>query len=614
MSTQGSRIDRVRVLASPGTDLSGLAPRMRQALSQWLDEASAPSHGLPPNAIVLLQRLRLLWRAVRHADPQPLADSLREARHGLQLQGPTLGPGCPAVWFHDEAEVLAGLAHDALSGTLGQRWWWRQLLGTAPHDEAVQARWVRSPRHVPQALGLLQATHGDVAWLRHMAPSARGALLQGLASAFPVGARVQAWVGAGSPPIADWSPGPDEATRLACLCHALAHRPQDAAHADTFLRRHAGLAPPPTGTAPQADGDAAIAIGAARHPSAPTTPTRTDRAPTRGEPAIGTLPGRGKAGTDHIAPNDAPNVAADVPAASPVTVPSRATASASASASASGPGSVPGPMASAQGVAAEQTNHRRPGQASAGSTGSGDGLMPSDAGTVPAHATEGRDGASHRDTPAPSASSTPPAPQASPAAPVSSARARPAPFTHTLPTHTDTRYAGLFFLLNVALSLGLYGDFTQPRTPGLPLSPWQFLRAAGQALGGRAARTDPLFHWLIAMDPSPPPRTPLPAGWQPPPGCPVALAQPLAAPASLRVLWPLVRARLALALGLPPTQAVATTLRLPAQVRARAGRVDVHASLVHLPLAVRLAGLDRDPGWLPAAGCDIRFHFEGCPP
>lgn len=579
---------------------------MRQALSQWLDEASAPSHGLPPNAIVLLQRLRLPWRAVRHADPQPLADSLREARHGLQLQGPTLGPACPAVWFHDEAEVLAGLAHDALSGTLGQRWWWRQLLGTAPHDEAVQARWVRSPRHVPQALGLLQATHGDVAWLRHMAPSARGALLQGLASAFPVGARVQAWVCAGSTPIADWSPGPDEATRLACLCHALAHRPQDAAHADTFLRRHAGLAPSPTGTAPQADGDAAIAIGAARHPSAPTTPTRTDRAPTRGEPAIGTLPGRGKAGTDHIAPNDAPNVAADATIASPVTAPSRAAASA--------PGPAPGLMASAQGIAAEQTDHRRPGQASSGSTSSGNGVMPGDAGTVPAHAMEGRDGASQRDTPAPSASSTPPDPQASPAAPVSSARAHPAPFTHTLPTPTDTRYAGLFFLLNVALSLGLYGDFTQPRTPGLPLSPWQFLRAAGQALGGRAARTDPLFDWLIAMDPSPPPRTPLPAGWQPPPGCAVALAPPLAAPTSLRALWPLVRARLALALGLPPAQAVATTLRLPAQVRARAGRVDVHASLAHLPLAVRLAGLDRDPSWLPAAGCDIRFHFEGCPP
>jgi hypothetical protein len=27
------------------------------------------------------------------------------------------------------------------------------------------------------------------------------------------------------------------------------------------------------------------------------------------------------------------------------------------------------------------------------------------------------------------------------------------------------------------------------------------------------------------------------------------------------------------------------------------------------PLPLRIAGLDRDPGWLPAAGLAIRFHF-----
>jgi hypothetical protein len=32
--------------------------------------------------------------------------------------------------------------------------------------------------------------------------------------------------------------------------------------------------------------------------------------------------------------------------------------------------------------------------------------------------------------------------------------------------------------------------------------------------------------------------------------------------------------------------------------------------LHHLPLSIRLAGLDRNPGWVPASGCDIRFHFE----
>jgi len=45
-------------------------------------------------------------------------------------------------------------------------------------------------------------------------------------------------------------------------------------------------------------------------------------------------------------------------------------------------------------------------------------------------------------------------------------------------------------------------------------------------------------------------------------------------------------------------------------VHARADRLDLHFTLDALPLAVRLAGVDRDPGWIPSAGCDIRFCFD----
>jgi hypothetical protein len=81
-------------------------------------------------------------------------------------------------------------------------------------------------------------------------------------------------------------------------------------------------------------------------------------------------------------------------------------------------------------------------------------------------------------------------------------------------------------------------------------------------------------------------------------------------------LWPYLRARLALALGLSGGGARAgrrlasVMLRLPARVEDGGDRVDVHLPLDVLPLTVRLAGLDRDPGWIPAAGCDVRFHFH----
>ena len=59
-----------------------------------------------------------------------------------------------------------------------------------------------------------------------------------------------------------------------------------------------------------------------------------------------------------------------------------------------------------------------------------------------------------------------------------------------------------------------------------------------------------------------------------------------------------------------PRAAVALLCRHAAEVRCDASRVEIALSLSSLPLPVRIAGLDRDPGWIPAAGRDVRFHFS----
>ena len=41
-----------------------------------------------------------------------------------------------------------------------------------------------------------------------------------------------------------------------------------------------------------------------------------------------------------------------------------------------------------------------------------------------------------------------------------------------------------------------------------------------------------------------------------------------------------------------------------------AEHVDIYFSLGALPFEIRLAGLDRDPGWIPAAGKTVTFHYE----
>ena len=38
--------------------------------------------------------------------------------------------------------------------------------------------------------------------------------------------------------------------------------------------------------------------------------------------------------------------------------------------------------------------------------------------------------------------------------------------------------------------------------------------------------------------------------------------------------------------------------------------VDVMFSLAELPIELRLSGLDRDPGWIPAADRVVAFHYD----
>jgi hypothetical protein len=253
-------------------------------------------------------------------------------------------------------------------------------------------------------------------------------------------------------------------------------------------------------------------------------------------------------------------------------------------------------------------------------------------------------------------------------------------------TSIQTRHGGLLFVLNAALQLSLYGDFTQPTHAGLACTPWRFLWLAGRAWCGPSFRADPLAAWLAKRDAATDRRYDAPtntdwyidrtwlepfalasgmwrARWQAgrfsllhPMGFSVCelqapadrcealisseaarlglafergvqrtvLAKRAATPSPRNLirrrlgcpdpLWPYLHARLALALddghAATPRRRVAAMLNLPAQLQSSGPeRLDLNFELDALPLAVRLAGLDRDPGWIPSAGCDVRFHF-----
>jgi hypothetical protein len=243
----------------------------------------------------------------------------------------------------------------------------------------------------------------------------------------------------------------------------------------------------------------------------------------------------------------------------------------------------------------------------------------------------------------------------------------------------ETEWGGVFYLINVALGLGLYADFTQPRRRGLNLPVWDFLELLGGELAGEASRMDPIWSCLARLSGRRPDESPgmdfaAPTEWRlrrewlagVGPGGPwtwtdaggrllvrhlkdfllldvartgerleCQLERELAdlgigdrlpltedggfAPSQeigsmerwLAWLAPFVRARLASAIGFEdPLAATHFVLQHRAKAEATEDHVAVRFQLSTHPIELRKAGLDRDPGWVPAARRSIGFHYD----
>jgi hypothetical protein len=234
----------------------------------------------------------------------------------------------------------------------------------------------------------------------------------------------------------------------------------------------------------------------------------------------------------------------------------------------------------------------------------------------------------------------------------------------------DTELGGAFYLLNLALFLELYGDFTTPLSPGIALDPWDLLALLVPALLGERP-PDPLWRLLADLAGRPPGRPPgaafrPPRAWRTPPAW-LAPFPPdgewtwSAGPATLRLRHPAgflaaavprtaapARAQLARELrrvGRPPVRraalgpeprdprtrwvsrlaayagarlrlaldldaAAAFLVRRHARVHVTPAHVDVVFSLADHAIDIRYAGLDRTPGWIPAAGRFVELHFR----
>jgi len=153
----------------------------------------------------------------------------------------------------------------------------------------------------------------------------------------------------------------------------------------------------------------------------------------------------------------------------------------------------------------------------------------------------------------------------------------------------ETELGGVFYLINLALFMEIYSDFTSPvESLHDDLSIWDFVAIVGKEIDQET--NDPIWELLRDF-----------AGHDD--------EDELITPSWLTDLLPHIRARLHLALGVDDDLAQ-ILLHHHARVTITPTHLDIFFSLADHPIELRLSGLDRNPGWVPAAGRFIAFHYD----
>jgi len=166
----------------------------------------------------------------------------------------------------------------------------------------------------------------------------------------------------------------------------------------------------------------------------------------------------------------------------------------------------------------------------------------------------------------------------------------------------ESQFAGIFYLINLALHLELYADFTAPLRAGLALPIGDFLALVGEHIFDDAFRLDPVWDLLAEL-----------GGREhlEPAGLEFDALQELTLSMKISDWTSILAACAAPALDLDePAAALPFLCARPGRLALTSTRLDATFELTAHPLSIRVAGLDRDPGWVPAAGRVIRFHYE----
>ncbi|HEX3094917.1 MAG TPA: hypothetical protein VHW72_19925 [Candidatus Angelobacter sp.] len=622
----------------------------QQRIERMLRSATLHPSGLPESATLVVRRLAdplpsrlragpydLLpdasWQRAVTASLEKLAASAARPAYGA------VPAETDAVLFYDRAEVLAALALAWISGTLPAQWWWREFLRGRDSVTTLLLEWSESPQYVPGALDLLAKRARAVQFVQRIPQLAASEILEAVLIAFNV-----------PRPVAE-----DTASQKIAENRAAAQQ-QVASTARTQKGpRVIALHPPFRRWVPEADTPALLptqsmlliqALMLRRAPAVART-AAFQKDLRWWQAAVESVAASEDRETEEIQAELPHWASQEKPAAPEMPV---ATAGQEA-----GGGSQPAPLpGAAPEHHAEKVVAAEPVLAATSEildTAVPGAAPPSQQPAIANESTSFEDPLQPRRM----AHQAPALPQGL-SIEYAAGREETQPERASEPVTTlETEYGGVFFLLSLALYLYIYGDFTSPAKPGLELNIWDFLALMAFELTDGEIEKDPLWaelaslsgrpksvraglgfdppdewrvsaEWLAAFAENYVPQPALsngrmismhPAGFiavDVPAETSVAdgVGEPFSGIDRLQrwVGWMAAyfRARLVRALG--REDAVALLCRRPARVMLTLTHVDVTFALDHHPIELRMAGLDRDLGWIPAAGRYVAFHFE----
>ncbi|HEV7505502.1 MAG TPA: hypothetical protein VGS07_11365 [Thermoanaerobaculia bacterium] len=549
---RGTTIGRLRFVAATA-DPNAL--RMRGGTVLGTLDLQPPS--MPEQAILCIRKLHdplpggLDLRSSAAPRPAAWEAAMRSAIAGAMRGAvrPALGPvpaNADAVLFADRSELLACAARDGLRGALTIHWWWTHLLRGERSTAAVIREWARTPAYVPAAVELL-AAKGEIAELARAVPAGESVrLIEAVLRAHAL------------PALAS-----DIVTALtASFATATTLMKEQPSASPAVAQPHA--TPPWRAIVP----DLAPAMLTVEQQSFIAVALVLRRAPAlaRSEPfareVVAWIEGARQLEGLRAMPaasRPIPLNAADSPHDSPTLGESRSDASPAAE-----HGTAEPPTAHSRWETAPETAPR---EAQLSNSPKIDDPLALDA------------------TPEAEVISTSANREAS----------EPPLQDLTLDISVDSDFAGVFFLLNVGIALGLYSDFTSPVQCGISLDIWDFLALMGAEIAD--LEDDPIGPLLATL---------ANRKDEEPPGADFVPPNDQSMSEWLDTTVERIRDRLALAGIEDPSRVI----RRYGRITTTPAHLDVYFSLAAHPIEIRLAGLDRNPGWIPAAGRHVAFHFD----